>query len=209
MGFLNQIQGGRWDEELRRLFSMKQGAVSPTVAAELVAAIILEDDRPENFALAGVRICSAPFDRPAVASQFTMCQIFNPAGSGVLGIVTSVRTGSSNDGDLIGFIGTTALSTLHNNEVKLDTRLIDPAVGATFRPTLKGRVETAVGSVAGTAFAQIRSVGAVAPELVAHAVMLRPGFGLFTRPEAVNRLNKTTMYWYERPLNPSEEFETG
>lgn len=207
MPVLNQIQGGRWDEILRRLFSMKQGAVSPTVAAEIVANIILENDRPENLILGGTRLWSIPRAQAAVALEFSMVQAFVPAGSGIISIVTSMRASSVTGAtSFLVFLGNTVLDTASLNAVRLDTRPIDFAVGATFRPTTQGFHESDAASVAGTLITQLRSPQNVGIELLEQPVILKPGTGLFCRPNLVNQQLHITIRGYERALNPSEEF---
>lgn len=207
MPVLNQIQGGRWDEILRRLFSMKQGAVSPTVAAEIVANIILENDRPENLALAGTRLWSIPLTQVAVAAEFQMSQVFNPADSGVISVVTTAQVASSATTTALMFLGVTALADASLSAVKMDSRLIDFAVGATFRPTTQGRDEDAAGSVAGTLISHQRTLANVMVEMLERPVILKPGTGLFIRAGAQNVTINTLFQGYERALNPSEEFE--
>lgn len=208
MAALNQIQGGRWDEVLRRLFSMKQGAVAPTVAAEIVSNIILENDRPENLALAGTRLWTIPRFQAAVAATFQMVQAFNPVGSGTLSIITSIKAWtSSGNRTFDAFLGDTALSTASLNAIRLDTRLINFAIGATFRPTTEGRHEDAAASVAGSLIVQLRPTSNTTLELLERPVVLKPGTGVFVRPDTQNSILGITFQGYERALNPSEEFD--
>ena len=206
-GALNLIQGGRWDEALRRLFSMKQGAIAPVVAAELQPTIVLENDRGEHFALSNTRLATGCYQQNAVAGQYSMVQVMNPVDSGVLCVVTRMFAGSSSNTRMIARIGNVALTTHSQREVKADTRLINWAVGATFRPTCQVRNEANAALVAGTPIAEGKTLALTTIELIRAPIILKPGIGLYTTTEAQNQSNQTHFEWYERAINPSEEFE--
>jgi len=207
---LNQIQGGRWDEMLRRLFSMKQGAVAPTVAAELVASIILENDRPENLALLGTRLWAIPLTLAGASGVRSMGQAFNPVGSGILSIVTSAMVGTRSNFQESGeaYLSDVPLANLSGNSVKMDTRLVpDFAVAANFRSSTEGRHEEG----ALPAGVQLISVVTMpfdeSHQILQQPVILKPGTGLTVMVSGTLRQLTLTLMGYERPLNPSEEFD--
>jgi hypothetical protein len=206
-GALNLIQGGRWDQLLRRLFSMKQGAVAPTISPEIVSNIILENDRPENLALAGVRLGMGSSSEVAAAGEFSMCQLWNPVNSQTLVVCTSCIFSSADV--------STAQLRLTNIELsdpdqgtKTDWRLIDAGLGSTARTTAQVRSETAAGMVGHLGVLQVIQVLArTKTEMIwPGAVILKPGSGLYTVNPTVNTQNYTSWKYYERALNASEEF---
>jgi len=86
----NEIQVGRLNGLLHKLLAMKEGSPSPTLAPEIVPAIILENDRPEFHFAAGTTIAMAGGDAGAVVGQVPQILITNPASSGVLTILEHV-----------------------------------------------------------------------------------------------------------------------
>lgn len=206
MTHLNQIQGGRWDEELRRTFSMKQGSVAPVLASEIVPAIILENDRPEGLALAATRLGMGSSIILASAGVFSQIQLFNPAGSGVLGVATRARMASNGASTLTLRLGNVALTNASLTATKADSRLIDFAIGASFRTSLEIRdVQAAL--TAGTVLSQMTALASTPRELLRGAIILKPGTGIYTTTSGNNLNNVTSYEWYERAINPSEEFE--
>jgi len=53
---VNEIQVGRFNGILHKLLAMKEGAPAPTLAPEILAAIVLEADRPEYAFLGGTQL---------------------------------------------------------------------------------------------------------------------------------------------------------
>lgn len=204
MAVLNQIQGGRWDTILRRLFSMKQGAIAPVLAGELVATVVLEDDRPENFALSGTRICIGHADLPATAVERSSIQLFNPVGSGVLAVVTNVNQQFIATGRIIMAHTITPLVTFVAQAFIVDTRLFEFNTTA-IRATCQIRTASTTGIVTSTTLADL--VGLVNTKVPwgFQAIILKPGTGLLIAPSGQNTANRVWFDWYERALNPSEE----
>lgn len=203
MSILNQIQGGRWDQGLRRIFSMKQGAIAPTLAGELLAAIILENDRPENFAMVGTRLCQGGTASNGVAAQRSMVQLMNPVGSGVVGVVTAVVQ-LLNGAGKHGLSHTITALTTATFGFLTDTRLFN-FTGTTIRSTLQVRSLTAAALVTSTQIARCSGIVNDQVPYIISPIILKPGTGILTAPDAVNTSNTTHFTWYERPLQPSEE----
>lgn len=204
MAVLNQIQGGRWDTVLRRLFSMKQGAIAPVLAGEIVSTVVLEDDRPENFALSGTRICIGHADLPATASERSSIQLFNPVDSGVLAVVTNINQQFIATGRIILAHTITPLVTFVAQAFIVDTRLFEFNTTG-IRATCAIRTASTTGIVSSTTLADLVGLANTKVPWGFQAIILKPGTGLLVVPSGQNQANRVWFDWYERALNPSEE----
>jgi len=92
---VNEVQVGRFNGILHKLFSMKEGAPSPTLAPDIIPVLPLEVDRPEWAFLGGVRLGGGGTRVGPVAGQLPQLQLYNPAGSNTLVVVTKVIVSSA------------------------------------------------------------------------------------------------------------------
>jgi hypothetical protein len=90
VAIVNEIQVGRFNGLLHKLLAMKEGAPSPSLAPELVAAVVLEHDRPEYSFLAGEIRAACPILQTSAAAGRIRHELRNPADSGVLCVVDRI-----------------------------------------------------------------------------------------------------------------------
>lgn len=83
---VNEIQSGGYNGLLHKLLSMREGAPAPTLGAEMLSAIVLEQERPDWEFLKGARAFGLVGQVLAAGTQSSI-QLINPAGSGVIGII--------------------------------------------------------------------------------------------------------------------------
>lgn len=95
MAGTNEIQVGRFNAVLQKVLAIKEGAPAPTLAPEITPAIILENDRPEWYYPGGVRLAGGGTRVGPVIGELPQLQLFNPAGSGILVVVTKVIVSSA------------------------------------------------------------------------------------------------------------------
>lgn len=81
---VNQIQGGRWDNLLRKIFPIKDRSVAPVLASELVPYVTVQEWEDELFWARDERMAWGATNQPAVALRLSHVQLFNPAGSQTL-----------------------------------------------------------------------------------------------------------------------------
>jgi len=92
---LNQIQGGRWDNLLRRFFPIKERSVAPVLAPELVGYVAVQEWEDDMFWARSEKLAYVTSGNVAVAAQRGHVQILNPAGSASLVMVEKVQVFST------------------------------------------------------------------------------------------------------------------
>jgi len=210
---VNEIQSGRYNAILHKLLSMKEGAPAPTLAPELLAAVVLESDRPEWEFLAGGRLCGGA-GTAALAGTVGTVKVFNPVGSGILAVVYAA-TGSVDDtaaaqGSSINWALSANAQSFNANGFYRDSRLypslsvVGPVTACTIRNSTVVPAEevvlftdqAAAPATAGSAYTVARLPG---------PVVLSPGFGLsFQWGTAFTATIRCGFFWTERALDPSE-----
>jgi len=197
---MTEIQQNRWDRLVRRVAGIVGGGsqVNDTLN-ELFPTIDVENVPIELLALAqtDVGMCSSVLT--ALAANRNHHQLFNPAGSGTLLVVTTVAVDNSIT-DIIRFSTfIAALTTLAGNERRRDTR-----AGTTAE--LVGQNRTDQSAVAGGLDFRFRVVAQIGtfvhdPDGIA---VLFPGTGLTVTPTSVNSTSNVAFMWRERVFEPSE-----
>ena len=200
---INQIQGGRWDGLLRRLFPIKDRSIAPILASELVGQVVVQEWSDELYKLRGDNLACALASRSAVAAELAHCVIRNPAGSNNLVIIEQIWVAVS-----------TAMLVIMAREGPALVVGFAP-VATTFRDSRSGTV-TAIGETVATVATLSNAVGqggngfAVAPIPASPGVqfdlpmVLAPGSGLIVRGATVNSTLRMTFLWRERIAEPSE-----
>jgi hypothetical protein len=84
---VNEVQVGAYNSLLHKLLSMKEAAPAPTLAPEVIAAFVLESDRPEWSFLKGERLGIGGNFVGGDAVNRPRVFLVNPVGSGVLCVV--------------------------------------------------------------------------------------------------------------------------
>lgn len=197
---MTEIQQNRWDRLVRRVAGIVGGGsqVNDTLN-ELFPTIDVENVPGELLALMNTQIgwCSSQL-APSVAN-FNHHQLFNPAGSGSLVVVTTVSFFSTTTVifRFSNFLG--ALTTLVGNERRRDTR-------AGVLASLVAQQRSAQDAVSGGLDYRIRDI-ANEQQTVQDpngVVVLFPGTGLTVSAESANILTTVGFMWRERAFEPSE-----
>src|SRR2546429_7527722 len=90
MALFNESLEGRFNQAIQRLHGHKGMPPAPQIAPEILHVIVLEQDRPESYYLLQTDLWAATRAIGADATHVTVNGIRNPAGSGVLCVITSV-----------------------------------------------------------------------------------------------------------------------
>lgn len=197
---MTELQQNRYDRLLRRVGGLI-GAKSMVNDAlgELFPTIDVENVPGELLALMGTQLGWCSTQLVASAANFNHQQLFNPAKSGVLLVVTTVTFESPTA--LVfrfsNFIG--AQATLAGNERRRDTRegVLANLVGQqrTGQTAVSGGLDYRVTMVAGVAQTLTDSNG---------IAILFPGTGLTISTDKVNVDSVVSFMWRERVFEESE-----
>lgn len=199
---INEIQQGRFNAVLRKLFSMDVGAPSPTLATDIFPTVQLEGDRPEYEFLAGSRLCVGQgVGGAGGAGTYSRSSLVNPAGSGVLAVVThyGVAVGSAGD---VYFVQGTGLpyGTIQNTPAQRDAR----SNGYTSLNRTACRIYAGSNAATdGIATCQVYASGAIAI-IEIPPIVLAPGYYWGLRCYADNVAINAQFWWRERIIAPSE-----
>lgn len=87
---INEIQVGRYNGLLHKLLDMKEGAPAPSLAPEIVPALILESDRPEWAFLKGERLCMGRAQDVATAGQYSSVGLQHVGTRGLLVVLEDI-----------------------------------------------------------------------------------------------------------------------
>ncbi len=203
---MTELQQNRYDKLLRRVGGLI-GAKSMVNDAlgELFPTIDVENVPAELLALMGTQPnwCSTLLQ--ASAGNFNHHQLFNPADSQALLVVTTVAMHQSGSGFLrIGnCLG--QLGTLAGNERRRDTRagILENQVGQsrTSQDTVNGCLDFRVFTPGNVESIFLKDANAVS--------VLFPGTGLSVSSEIVNTQTQVSFMWRERVFELTEEIAVG
>lgn len=197
---MTEIQQNRWDRLIRRAAGIVGGGsqVNDTLN-ELFPTMEVENVPGELLALMGWRLgwCSSRLAPSALNRNHH--QLFNPADSNVMLVVTKIATGgiATSQYRYTNFIG--PLATLAGNERRRDTR-------SGILEELTGQNRTDQSTVNGGLDFRIRA-GSGAEEFLTDpngVVVLFPGTGVTVSTEDVNVETIVSFMWRERVFEPSE-----
>lgn len=201
---MNSIEGGRWDNLLRRYFTIKERGVAPSIAPEIVPYFPVEAaDNPTFDFLRGVKLAAATIQQAPVAAEFSQVVLHNPAGSGTIITVIAMEGWLTVDGSVefrLGFdlpAGGTG-----GPEVSRDTRWARGVTAALLRTVGVVERSTAVAHL-GTLFNTHRVLTNTVGEF-RHPVVLAPNGSAFIETAVVNILLNASFVWSERPVEDGE-----
>lgn len=203
MGLTNEVQVGRFNGILHKLFAMKEGAPAPVLMPELLAGIILENDRPEYHFLAGAHLGMGGISSSGVVGELSFGLLANPVDSGALVILerfySSVTAGSTIFWQVFAGVAP-GTATARNTR---DTRLtINLAAGQQTGLVGTVRFGSSAVSLITAAGGMYRAVtDAYQEELV---VILAPGTYIIWEDNTANEGLVMHYIWRERALEPSE-----
>ena len=199
MALFNEIQVGRYNAVLHKLLSMEEGAPAPQLSGDLVPTLTIEHDRPEWKFLGGERMCYSSALLGAVADKYNQTVLFNPVGSGVLGIVERLNGGLESNNNLTLYdhtIMVTGASLTKMASVARDYRWtsVTSTLGFYYQ------VESAL---VGTR-RQVARNAAFDMWEITDPIILPPGYGVGIATHVINLPIACNAWWRERPLEPSE-----
>lgn len=201
----NEIQTGRLNAILHKLLGITEGAPAPSLAPDVFSMLALEVDRPEWKFLAGERLCCASkYLAAGGAGQYTSFILWNPAGSGILAVVTRI----------FNHLGAAATYVVRANATEPSgagyasaasyrgLRDFRYAPSPTAKPTCLLYYQTTASPAGINVLGQWR-IGA-GGEIRDIDVVLPPGTGLSCENSTVNTEASVGFFWRERALEPSE-----
>ncbi len=199
---LNQINGGRWDNFLRRMFPIKEQSIAPVIASELVGMVIVQEWEPELFKLRDEALAIAYTEVGAVAAQLGHVQLFNPAGSASLITLEKVIFFVTVDSTLqIAYEPGIMAGSIQAASAFRDQRFSPtPNIGITIG---QPRFVSSVPVIGTATISKVQVI--LAPSLEWKLDMvISPGQSVVVRHQTVNRLLGVTWFWRERSAEPSE-----
>lgn len=206
---VNEIQNGRVNALLTKLLSMKEGSPAPTLAPEVISALVLESDRPEWAFLKGERLGIGGTTLAAGGAGInSYVAIVNPLGSGVLGVILGFMpsgiVGTSNEWELRFNNAVTTGLVAQNRAINRDLRSIG-VPGGNIPMTLQifaGAIAAPPG--VGSILAQGVAGNSTYSQEIPLDFVLPPGFALLVTDPRGNQPVKVYWRWTERVLDPSE-----
>lgn len=202
MALFNEILAGRLNLTLRKLLNMKGEAPAPQVGGDIVAGIILENDRPEWKYLGGELMAWAPAQKTGAAGNYSHLVLLNPSGSGVICVVEELLI-SNPDAAAVGFwIMENSSTTVSGNYYgrARDQRFVNKNPSQRASCQVASFNDPAIqGYYCGFIRIQAGSNGRVQPGAV-----LYPGQRIMAVPNAQNTSVEWTAFWRERQFEASE-----
>lgn len=196
-----EIQGGRWDNLLRRLFPVKGQAIAPALAPELLPVVVVQPFDFRMRAILGDKAFGCYTEQVGVAGQFGCTQIYNPAGSGLLFLLRELRVYSDGAQSVyLGHFDATTVLANTANVYPLDSRLQQGATATSAMPVTYGTNA----AVSARLFGRVRASVVNTEYLWQNPVIVRPGHYFKVRCGAVNTSLFTSMAWHEVQVESSE-----
>jgi len=202
--FMNQIQGGRWDNLLRRQFNTKEISIAPSLAPEVVPYAVVQNWVPEMYKLRNENLAMGLINQSAVAGQVSQGQLFNPANSQFLLIMEkfTIRTPVSVVCDMRYSALNSPLAGTQSVTGFRDGRsgILPVAIGETVGQLI--RIANAV-PFGGNAFARFAATanGQTTEEM---EWVLAPGQGILWALVSTNQALQLTVQWRERFVERGE-----
>lgn len=206
MAAFNEMQDkGQVSQWLQRRFNLTGAAPSPALAPELFPVAVYENDRPENGYLKG----EIPYSgaRSSIAAVGTHCGvgIWNPANSGILCVVHTVRWVPLQDAVLVLSIASTNPFSTASSAASRDSRYATAAVQRGSNCVLGQRNDYADPDTLNGVATWAGVAGATAPDEWSHPVILSPGAQLVLINSDPNvQLRRVNFVFTERPVMPGE-----
>lgn len=202
---VNEVQSGRYNAILHKLLDMKEGAPAPTLAPEILSAIVLEQDRPEWKFLGGERMVTGFASQAAVVGEYQGNGCRNPAASGILLVIEAIIP-VNNPTIQVNLVTSDAVATdvtTISSPFARDSRLGFTGNGGAGR-LLTASSTNATLNRSGPVGRFIGSTGTPVVPWV-WPFVLSPGFELFVVNINQNTASSATWVWRERPLESSEQ----
>lgn len=201
---MTEIQGGRWDEVLRRVFPVKGGAIAPRMAPELVPVVMVQDFEPELYRVRGERLLWDSADTGPVAGQYAQVNLRNDSTDHLVIVEHLFACDVTAATDFILAMGNNAVG-LAGSVAGRDSRVGFVITAGSVSGVIRTSTEAAITGARGGQYYQ-----AVASQSVDLSrflpVVLAPSAALFVWDSRVNQQLYVSFGWRERPVEPSELF---
>jgi len=141
----------RHSEAMKFLLGARSGEPLHELAPELLACVVLEDDRPEFHAPLGSRLwTTGRVQQLADATHFAQLEVLNPVGSNLISVVTGARVfatvGSAAGMEVLVILDGTASGGAVIKPVLLDTRFGVAGTVTAVTQAFAGRPDLAIGA---------------------------------------------------------------
>ena len=197
---MTELQQNRYDQLIRRVGGLiGPGSKVSEVLSELFPMIDVENVPGELLRLAGTRLCYGGGSIAGVAAESARGQLFNPADSGHLVIITSIFFGTAGDTVLRWGSNTVALSVALSTQLFRDTRDLSP-----IRPIAEVRSDSTVALAEGTNQARLLAISTLKLSDPNGVVVLAPGTGFEIGAVTQNNAINFSFNWRERVAEVSE-----
>lgn len=204
MALANEILSPGFNSILHKLLNMKEGAPSPQLSPEIMAAIVLEADRPEYAFLSGGRLCAGFVSSAAAAGLRSACILRNSVGSNVLAVVEyALAFGTGAQPVYTGLVitGGTVATTLWSRDLRDGSKPTCILVG---NNTLNHAGVTAGAHQLGIARPYLAAFGGSDYSEWLWPVVLRDGTSFGFEQGGDNQLQAALFVWRERTFEASE-----
>ena len=195
-----EVQQTRWDRLIRRVSgSIGPGSRVSETISELFPVLDVERVPGELLLLGGIKTGQAATILSAVAGNLNHAQLFNPADSNNLVVLTKVYLASAVAQPIRFGTTATALTTDVGNVIPRDTR-----AGIIGRLSAESRSVNQVGGFPLLGNVLIQSNVTFAIEDENSIAVLAPGTGYTFANTAANSTLQIHYFWRERPAEQSE-----
>jgi len=199
---LNQIQGGRWDNLLRRFFPIKERSIVPVLAPELVGYVAVQEWEDDMFWARSEKLAWVTSGNTAVAAQRGHVQILNPAGSSSLVMVEKVNIFSTAAVTFeMRYLSGPIAAGIASSPSPRDQRFATvPSVGTATAKVFHLNTAAVIGTAASLQLVTL------AGQMDTHHIgaILPPGESLLFVDMNLNTFNIVNIYWRERAAEGTE-----
>lgn len=195
---MTEIAGGRWDRLLRKLFPVKGPSIAPSIAPELLPVVQVQNWEPELYILRSETRWSSFCDQIAIGGQSGYILLSNPADSGVLAIIEDFwhSVPDNNVSASMGILSSMPIPANFGTVGQLDTRQISNYAAAC--TVMHDTNVIGAGETCRMNRSPAKSNKAWQP------VVVHPNYGYLLWSRTVNVNFFGTLFWRERPIEPSE-----
>jgi hypothetical protein len=194
----------RYSELAKVLTGARGGEPIKEVSPELLFALVAENDRPEHHAALGQRdFSSLLLTQIGDATHFAKIEAINPAGSGLVVVITAIRIVSpANTTGYLEILDGTATGGAQVSGVLLDTR----HTGKTAVQFASAKPDLAIGAQQQIDVISLGAGATITQDVFFRTpVVLFPGHRLAVEANTVNITINAIFFGYERPITPGEE----
>jgi len=202
---MTELQQNRYDKLLRRVGGLigAKSMVSDALG-ELFPTIDVEQVPAELLMLSGTRLAMATSQLNILAANRNLHQLFNPADSQVLLVLTKLLVRQNAAGLMRLALTNVALTTATGNEVLRDTRL-----GVTARAVGQNRTVQQAGGVAAHMEFQVEANVSLKLEDQNALFVLFPGTGVTLASTSLGVSTTVGWWWRERVFEEAENQFSG